>query len=363
MRVAMKPFATDEKNIDLPERPITSSLAPALVKTEKATSERYEKRSVGKIVDMFPQVLSERVVCPDIPAQLDADLSISVPETTHTQDKTESRSFFPLTHQTLQQLVNDTPGYHLPPRPPPKEDQSNSDIASVNTRNELWSISSFHTRCPPEDSDKASNSPPPDLAPDFELPLDCLLKPMKKSTFAPVPQEETTRFLEMATWQLTTSTPPTAETLWTAKNLPLQPVELGGGKSVASHDPFLESIESSKRNDVHAQFRETRRRRVNQYPGRETTYTQYMKEDRDSGYTETQWTFVRRISTQSTNPPDRYPRQRRQSEMIEQPEVVKHETVDKPDVVKRQTEPDVKHDSVVQKLVLPPIHKVYFSRC
>jgi hypothetical protein len=185
---------------------------------------------------------------------------------------------------------------------------------------------------------------------------------MKKSTFAPVPQNETTKFLEMATWQLTTTTPPTAETLWTAKNLPLQPVELGGGKSVASHDPFLESIESCKRNDQ-APFKEMRRRRINQYPGRETTYTRYMKEDRDSGYTETQWTFFRRISTQSTNPPDRHLRQRRQSEMIEKRELVKHETVDKPDVVKRPTEPDVMHDSVVQELVLLPTHKVFPSSC
>jgi hypothetical protein len=191
---------------------------------------------------------------------------------------------------SLQGLLNDVSGYFLSPIPP------DDDAMSTNTRNEYWSISSFHTRTPPDDDEI-----PPDNSPDFVLPLDSLLKPMKKSTYKPVKQSTVQEFLAQGAWKAAPEEPE-PETLWT-KKVPLVPVTGVVGdidgiapplKPPCEHDPFLESIQDLKQDPQ-------RRRRINRYPGNEISYTGYMREDVYEQYTE-HHVYVKRISTQSTTP-------------------------------------------------------------
>jgi hypothetical protein len=359
---------------DPPEN--ASSIETAEVETRKDNTSTIEKDpSVAINVDMsLEEATGPANSSGDTTAAVPVDLDVHHPVTSSIavpvpplQDNPEPpRVHHPLTHQTLQQLLNDTPGYSPPPRPPPKDDHGTSDdAASINTRNEYWSISSFHTRTPPTgDSDKASiaetNPPLPDEAPDFPLPLDSLLKPMKKSTFTPVPQKVMEEFLERAKWKHTAPTSETHGTTghWTAKKLPLQPVDFSGEKRVVTRDPFLESIAGR---GGEGRMMRGRRSRLNQYPGRETTYTEFMKEEenRNLGIYELEYMYVKRISTQSTNPPDWYLRQRRESTKGVREEEVKGEEVKTQEVKTEETKkPEV---AVVPEPVVepsPPTHKV-----
>jgi hypothetical protein len=208
-----------------------------------------------------------------------------------------------------------------------KESTNPDDAASLNTRNDYWSISSI--RSPPSNYEPTDNVdgviPPLESPDDFVLPLDTLLKPIKKNTYGPVNQENVQKFLAGAQWHVGPSIDQN-ETLWMAKQHPLQSVEQPIGVFLASptvaepavprqRDRFLESIEASRRNrqqiDVTEPVRDgLRRSRLERYPGRETVYTEYMRED----ITEhsQQRVFIQKIRTQNTNPTDRYIRHLRQ---------------------------------------------------
>jgi hypothetical protein len=244
--------------------------------------------------------------------------------------------------KTLGEILNDLPTEILEPiirSDAAKESCNPDDAASLNTRNDYWSISSI--RSPPsnyEPNDIADGGiiPPPLESPDdFTLPLDTLLKPIKKNTYGPVNQENVQKFLAGAQWH---AGPPIDqnETLWMAKHHPLQPVEQTIGVSLASpevvepaaprqRDRFLESIEASRRNSQLADATGhdqdgLRRSRFERYPGRETVYTEYMRED-ITEHTQ-QRVFIQKISTQSTNPTDRYIRYLRQERIATQESVI-----------------------------------------
>jgi hypothetical protein len=359
----------------------TSSMETTNVKTGKDPTSTIEKDlsfgiEVGVSLEEATVSTTSSADTTAVPVDLDVHHpvtpSIPGPVPPPQNEPEPPRVHHPLTHQSLQQLLDDTPGYSLPPRPPPKDDYGTSDDAgSVNTRSEYWSISSFHTRSPPAgDSDKASiaetNSPLPDEAPDFPLPLDSLLKPMKKHTFTPIPQKVMEEFLEMAKWKHTASTSETqgAAGHWTAKKLPLQPVDrVSGEERVVRRDPFLESIEASGGGRRMARGK---RSRLDQYPGRETTYTEFMKEeeDRNSGVYEVEYMYVRRISTQSTNPPDWYLRQRGQSTQQERKEEINGEEAMKVEVKKekvKKAEVEAVSEPIIERS--PPTHKVFPERC
>jgi hypothetical protein len=203
-------------------------------------------------------------------------------------------------------------------------DSSNvDDAASLNTRNEYWTISSYRTRSqsPPsewggiESVDDRSFPIPPDLSGDFTLPLESLLKPMKKNTYSPVNQENVQKFLDGATWQ---AEPPVEqkETLWTAKKLPLLPMEqpvgvlpgspvVGATPTPRQQDRFLESIEVARShsygNVAGPERGVMRRPRLQRYPGRETVYTEFMRHEITDA--NTYHISIQKISTQTSNPP------------------------------------------------------------
>lgn len=238
---------------------------------------------------------------------------------------------------TLNKFPNDIPsdsiGPILPTADDPKFSSNFDDAASLNTRNEYWSISSYRTKSHKSEQDVNESVDeiisPHDKSGDFSLPLESLLKPIKKNTYDPINQESVQKFLDGATWEAEPSVEPN-ETLWTAKTLPLQSVEqpvgvLLGSSIVAEapitrqRDRFLESIEASSNNQgvVLASGRNTlRRSRLQRYPGSETVYTEYMRED-VTGEGEHR-VFIQRISTQSTNPPEWYLRHRRQESQPQQ---------------------------------------------
>ena len=132
------------------------------------------------------------------------------------------------------------------------------------------------------------------------------------------------QFLEAATWRAE-PTEEEKETLWGAKKkLPLKPVEELSGSPVPacaqpefarhrdSHrDLFLQSIQAAERTDQQSHAgRERRRNRLDRYPGMETVYSEFMREDAITGNR----LSVKMISTQTTNPPERGLRSRRQTE-------------------------------------------------
>lgn len=203
------------------------------------------------------------------------------------------------------------------------------DADSMNTRNEYWSVSSFRTKTQASDSDENDFSdwlvpPPTDGGNDFILPLDSLDKPIKKNTYSPVKQRTVEQFLEAATWRAE-PTEEEKETLWGAKKkLPLKPVEELAGSPVPafaqpefarhrdSHrDLFLQSIQAAERADQQPPAgHERRRNRLDRYPGMETVYSEFMREDAITGNR----LSVKMISTQTTNPPERRLRSRLQAE-------------------------------------------------
>jgi hypothetical protein len=132
------------------------------------------------------------------------------------------------------------------------------DSASFNTRNEWWSVSSFHSRTAYfEDGNRSADEdlpPPPDGFIDFELPFDSLSKPIKKSTYHPIIQDGVLQFLESANWQ---SHPIDEDSgpVWTDENTPRQRIDIGIASSSESQqaertrDRFLESIEVMRSNE------------------------------------------------------------------------------------------------------------------
>ena len=204
-----------------------------------------------------------------------------------------------------------------------KGQSSNVDeAASLNTQNEYWSVSSYHTRSlRSEDGDElAEGIPPPDLSPDFVLPVDSLLKPIKKNTYSPITQENVAKFHEGATWFAEIPIEQTG-TMWTVKKVPLEPVAVRSASPSPENvqlgrqrDSFLESIQVTRSDQVVHSSRIRERSRFHRYPGADTVYSEYMKEEvlDDDSYGILYVKRIRRISTQSTNPPDVILRCRRQ---------------------------------------------------
>jgi len=235
---------------------------------------------------------------------------------------------------TLQEMFDDFHPARLRSIPRSNDAERNSaeadDADSMNTRNEYWSVSSFRTKTQDSDSDENDFSdwlvpPPPEGQKDFTLPLDSLDKPIKKNTYSPVKQRMVEQFLEAATW-CAAPTEEEKETLWGAKKkLPLKPVEALSGSPIvpacaqsqfARHrdnhrDRFLQSIQEADRSDQQLPAgRERRRNRLERYPGMETVYSEFMREDVITGNR----LSVKMISTQTTNPPERVLRSRHQGE-------------------------------------------------
>ena len=166
---------------------------------------------------------------------------------------------------TLQQILNDLSlqanNRNNERTDEPKGHINEDDSASLNTRNEWWSVSSFHSRTAHlEDGNRSADEdlpPPPEGFPDFELPFDSLLKPIKKSTYHPIIQDGVLQFLESANWQ---SHPIDEDSgpVWTAKNIPRQRVDVGIASTSESQqaerqrDRFMESIEVMRRNEQEA---------------------------------------------------------------------------------------------------------------
>jgi hypothetical protein len=187
------------------------------------------------------------------------------------------------------------------------------DGASVNTRNEYWSVSSFHSKTHifedgNEISEDAVPPPLPELYQDFELPIESLLKPMKKSTYNPIFQEDVQKFLAAGAWGPRPSTEQPKEGLWTAKKVPLQPVKVSvGSVSVDTPKPqkdgFLESFDTFGA-DIEVRQTEFFTKYMDSY-----TYT--LSENVVATMDQ-----VRKINTQNTNPPDWYLRRLEQQRAI-----------------------------------------------
>jgi len=170
------------------------------------------------------------------------------------------------------------------------------EVASQNTLAEYWSVSSYHTTShgPPQDEDL----PPAEFTPDFELPLESLLRPIKKTTYQPITQEEVQNFLAEATWKGPESSP-TPEARWTSKQIPLEPVL--ERRHYPDNDRFLEGLQQEQ--EQQEQLSAERRSRLERYPGNEAVFEHYSEELVNEEYTSHLYVNVKRISTQSTNPP------------------------------------------------------------
>lgn len=183
------------------------------------------------------------------------------------------------------------------------------DAASQNTPGEYWSVSSYHTTShgPPADEEV----PPPEFPPEFELPVESLLKPIKKSTYEPITQDSVQRFLADASWQNGTL-PPHEETQWTSKRVPLEPVPIGRRQS--ERDRFLENIQQLRPSGGQRLEQSMEdRSRLERYPGSEIVYQHFSREFFNDHYLEHVYVKVKRISTQNTNPPVWYFRRHRQN--------------------------------------------------
>ena len=181
------------------------------------------------------------------------------------------------------------------------------DGASVNSHSEFWSVSSFHskTQVIEEEIDILDDTilpPPLKSYEDFDLPVESLLKPMKKSTYHPIEQGDVQKFLADAGWKAESSTkqPVSKGGLWTEKTVPLQPIESGSSHPVAAatvkpsntqNDQFLKSVGKSVAKGQIRQRREFFSTYVDGY-----TYT--LSENREATKD-----YVKKISTQNTNPP------------------------------------------------------------
>lgn len=226
-----------------------------------------------------------------------------------------------MTNITLNQNLNDAPPaisrYVDCPTDVTRQTPNANDAASINNRNEDWSVFSYCTRSNP--SGWRENDPlDPDFLPpanesgDFTLPLDSLLKPIKKNTYSPINQENVQKFLAGAIWAtenpqdqpLTVRTPkPIKQQVRTTSST----VIFTGPQVETQQDQFLESIERPNKSDsygiVESDKYKVRRSRFERYPGREIMYTEHMREN-VTNVTK----YVRRIRTQSSNPPKWYPR-------------------------------------------------------
>jgi hypothetical protein len=216
---------------------------------------------------------------------------------------------------------------------------ADDEASSLNTRLEIWTISSFRSGKPvPTDADADSVHDlvcPPDTLDDqdWSLPLDSLLKPIKKNTYGPVHQGQVSEFLEEAKWGAEPEKEKPAkeekdDALWTAKRIPSQMVDYPPGaeslddqdilpdpeysRRPTNGDPFLESIEDKegRLND----WPPPRPRRFSegsrelQYPGPTVLYEgEYFRES-TSGATSHR-VYIKQISTQSPTP-DYYLRRR-----------------------------------------------------
>jgi len=193
------------------------------------------------------------------------------------------------------------------------------DLVSQSTRAEHWSTSSYHTTSQglPEDEEL----PPAQFSLDFDLPLESLLKPIKKSTYQPITQQTVQEFLANATWEEPGVSPP-VEPQWTSRVVPSNPVN--SKRHASDSDKFLEGLVQVGQG--HVQCSEPtadvgRRSRLERYPGREIVYEHYAK-DVTPSYTEHFYVKVKRIRTQSSNPPFWYLNRLRQgSAPIEEAQV------------------------------------------
>jgi hypothetical protein len=205
--------------------------------------------------------------------------------------------------------------------------------ASINTRNETWTISSFRTnksfRSDPNADSIFDSVVPPDTPynEDWSLPLESLLKPIKKNTYSPITQDQVQQFLAGAKWADEPSEQEKNETLWTAKTVPLRKVEQRSDTSPwvdegdiprrpGDVDLFLESIEDKGEAEPPNQcMRHYRPRtssessRERQYPGPTVLYAEaeYFGE-RLAGDTRHR-VYIKQLSTQSPTP-DYYRRHR-----------------------------------------------------
>lgn len=277
--------------------------------------------------------------CPGLDPSSSASRDAKLP---HAEPKVK-QELTSIEDKTLGEILKDLPPEVLEPiilsTNAEKESSNPDDAGSLNTRNDYWSISSIRSppsNYEPNDTVDGVCIPPPLESPDdFTLPLETLLKPIKKNTYSPVNQENVQKFLDGAQWH---ASPPIDqnETLWMAKRHPLQPVGESFGIFLASPTPveqaisrqrdlFLESIEVSRRNSQQTDAigpgqDGLRRSRLERYPGRETVYTEYMRED-ITEHTQ-QRVFIQKIRTQNTNPTDRYIRHLRQERAATEESVV-----------------------------------------
>ena len=188
------------------------------------------------------------------------------------------------------------------------------DCASISTRNEYWSVSSFHSKSQVlEDGNEnlgdAAPSPLPEIYQDFELPIESLLKPIKKSTYNPILQEDVQKFLAAGAWHAGPSMESPQEGLWTSKQVPLHPIKVSVGSSSVEiskcqKDGFLESVNAFGA-DMQFSQKEFFTKYMDSY-----TYTLNENFVATMGH-------VKRISTQNTNPPDWYLRRLEQQRAVE----------------------------------------------
>lgn len=189
------------------------------------------------------------------------------------------------------------------------QSSSADDAASLNTRNEHCSISSYCTKTQSDDGDERMDGVPsvlPELSPDFVLPINSLLKPIKKNTYNPISQENVAKFLAGTTWH---AEAPIDEdkSMWTAKKLPLEPVALVSPSVTTvqlghQRDRFLESIQVTRTDQTHPP-QNIQRDRLHRYPGPETVYSEYMREEMidEASYETLYIKRVHRIDTQNTD--------------------------------------------------------------
>ena len=173
--------------------------------------------------------------------------------------------------------------------------------------NEFWSVSSFHSKTQVIEEkidilDDTIPSPPLKSYENFNLPVESLLKPMKKSTYHPIEQGDVQKFLADAGWKAESSTqqPVSKGGLWTEKKVPLRPIKLGSSHPVAAatvkpsntqDDKFLEGVGKSVARIPVRQRRECFSTYIDGY-----TYTLGENHEAVKDY-------VKKISTQNTNPP------------------------------------------------------------
>ena len=214
------------------------------------------------------------------------------------------------------------------------------DRASLNTRNETWTISSFHTNkstLSDADGDSILDIAVPPDAPDDEdwsLPMESLLKPIKKNTYGQIAQERVQEFLAGAVWGAESSEHQKKETLWTAKGVPCRQVDHPVGADAVllttedgditqcamearcspdMVDPFLESIENGGRPNRWIRptgprrLRETWRER--QYPGPTVLYSEAEFYGEHKTGDARHRVYIKQLSTQSPTP-DYYRRHR-----------------------------------------------------